>query len=159
IVPSSAKRLYLASLAASICVVLLQRKYYAYHFTTFYILLTPIAAIGVEWLLQTAHRRSSQGVIFASIVSVCWIISMPWEHLHKHWNDPHPILSNISTAYEDATWPDTSDAPTITYVESHTSISDRVEICSLDPRMRLHLHREPVGPYASLHAIGFGKDM
>jgi hypothetical protein len=150
--------LYIAAILASLAVVLMQRKYYAYHFTMYYILITPLAAYAIDRALAFLPKQAQ----LVSFILLFWILALPYENLIKHFRARpagESLIGGVTASFETATWPDTSDAPMVEYIESHTSSSDRVEVCSLDPRERLRLHREPVGPYASLHAIGFRKNI
>jgi hypothetical protein len=150
----SVLQLYVASLMVSLAIVLVQRKYYLYHFAMFSILLTPLAATGIERLLQYLPRRAQM----PAFIVIFWLCALPYEAFYKHFRhtpEGESFINGVIASYAGAVWPDTADVPVIAYVRAHSSEHDRVEICSFDPRLRLHMMREPVGPYASLHAIGF----
>ncbi|MDP4199159.1 MAG: hypothetical protein Q8922_15080 [Bacteroidota bacterium] len=149
--------LYIASIVLTLAVVLLQRKYYLYHFAMFSILLTPIAAIGIERVLCYLPRKS-QWPIFIAVYFAC---SLPYEELWKHMAarpSGQPLTAKILASYHAMVWPDTAENRVVEYLSAPRRSEGYVEVCSYDPRMRLHLRREPAGPYASLHAIGMRAD-
>ncbi len=149
--------LYIASLVVTLAVVLLQRKYYLYHFAMFSILLTPVAAIGLDRLLRYLPSRSQ----FAVFVACYFLCSLPYEelvsHIRSRGQDESP-WQTISASFHSMVWPDMAEDSVVRYLNAPERSAGRVEVCSYDPRMRLHLGREPAGMYASLHALGFRRD-
>jgi hypothetical protein len=147
--------LYFSMIVLTIIFVLLQRKYYPYHFAPNLILLTPLAGIGVERMLRPIPTRWQ----IPLVVLVFFVSSLPYEALVRHRSEIRTSVPEwIASSYADVYWHDPAEPSIINYIRSHTSDSDRIEVCSFDPRIRLHLLRQPVGKYASLHPLGFLKN-
>jgi hypothetical protein len=144
-------QLYYAAIATSLLIVLIQRKYYPYHYSLFLLLLTPVGGIGIKRLLSYLP-----GVFQIPLfVILFWVMSLPYESLLKHIRVSGFSLPVVARSYQDAVWADPFENAAVHYVQDRTVHTDRVEVCSFDPRMHLHMRRESAGIYASLHPIGF----
>lgn len=157
-IPRHTVILFWSSIALTIVFVLMQRKYYPYHFAMYLILLTPLAGIGVERLLRPLPARLQMPLF----VFVFFVSSLPYEALIRHRADiveAHSISAWTLNSYGDVYWHDTAESAILQYVRVRTSDTDKVEVCSFDPRMRVHLQREPVGRFASLHPLGFRQNI
>ena len=150
--------LYVSFIALTLALVLIQRKYYGYHFALYGMLLTPLAALGMERVLQYLPSRIRMPLFFI----VFWILSMPLEMLTRY---AIPAASNgrpmqgITAALHATVWEDTAEDRVLDYFRQPQHRDGLVEVCSFDPRLRMHLLRGPAGIYASLHPLGFRTDL
>jgi hypothetical protein len=147
--------LYYSAIALTILLVLMQRKYYLYHYAIYLILLTPLAGIGIKRILRPIPARL-QMPLFVFMFFLC---SLPYEALLRDRSlaSRSPVLW-VQRSYGDVYWHDIAERSIISYIRNRTADTDRIEVCSFDPRLRVHLGRQPVGKYASLHAMGYLQD-
>jgi hypothetical protein len=149
--------LYISFVVLTIALILVQHKYYTYHFAMYGMLLTPLAAIGTERLLRYAPSRIAIPAFFC----IFWMLSLPLEMLTRYTVPAaeHGMFSQgLSTALHAAVWEDTSEGRILDYFQHPEHRAGRVEVCSFDARLRLHLMRGPAGIYVSLHPLGFRTD-
>jgi hypothetical protein len=149
--------LYISFVVLTLALILVQHKYYTYHFALYGMLLTPLAAIGVERLLRYAPLRIAMPAFFC----IFWILSLPLEMLTRYTvpaAEHGMFKEGLSSALHAAVWEDTSEGRILDYFQQPKHRAGRVEVCSFDARLRLHLMREPAGMYVSLHPLGFRTD-
>jgi len=154
--------LYWGLLAASMFIVLFQHKFFRYHFAPTFMLLCPIAAMGIDYVAHLFRPRLARGVCIVVSIYLCTFLTYKQPFvpaflmavLHGH----NGLNAAYDVHYNDAQWGGVRERQVLAYLSNESRTTDRIEVCSLDPALRSHLWRMPAGPHALPAAIAFGKD-
>jgi len=159
------RAIYLSFVLLALAIVLMQRKYYSYHFVMFVVLLTPIAAHGIESFLGSGFVRRIVGdallprrVAWVILFAGLWILSLPYETLLQSFRHRYPTESFahiLQSSFRSMAWPDPSDEPTLEYLSQPDRAHASVEVASFDPGLRFRLARLKEGKYPTLEALGY----
>ena len=151
--------IYISFIALSLFTILVQRKFYSYQFVLLVVLLAPVAALGIEWLVDVASAvhipRRAAGI---AIISFLCILSLPYEVLIRQFRDrPHNerLTTTIESAYRAMVFSDPSDGPTVAYFSEPDRQHATLEVASFDPRLRFKLARPEMSRYPTLEALGY----
>jgi hypothetical protein len=146
--------LYISFIAITLALILWMHKYYLYHYAMVDILLTPIAALGLEAILSRIPRSFRWTIA----VLVLGFFAMPREMLlrsYRHGDFSRSFKHGIQTSFNASVNLDSTFGQTMNFFNGPERKQSSVEVCSFDPRLRAALDREPATPYSSLHPIGF----
>jgi len=154
--PSYVERLFLKiSVLLSILIVVVQGKNFPNHFATFFMFLIPFAAIGIDQIVRHIINPLRQ---FYAVVLCCLICFIQFNPISLtsfllgilEKNDPFHAVQELDS---DTLYGSAVQDQLIRYVNQRSGMSDEVEICSLNPTVRLHLQRKCAGYFPSLHPL------
>jgi hypothetical protein len=150
--------LFYMLLVAAFGIAMLMRKYFSYHFAPFFLLLLPLAAVGIE---QFATRfKTVLGRHNAILIScfLCTFVTYPPKAPFAFGLglilQTDPVAFTYQTQLPDSSWGAVPEQATIHYLSKPENAAGLVEICSYDPHLRLHLGRECAGKYPVLVPLG-----
>ncbi len=154
------RMIYFTFIAIALFTILIQRKYYSYHFVTLVALLTPFAAHGIESMVDWAAslRFIPRRTAWIALISFLCLLSLPYEDLireFRHRTPSETLIEVLRATYRTAAYPDTSDAPTLDYFSTPDRKNATLEVASFDPRLRFRLARPIMSRYPTLEALGF----
>ncbi len=156
--------LYVGFLFGAIGIVIMMGKYYRYHLAPFYMLITPLTAIGIEKVLQNIQLKKFRLALQVGIIFFCSFIAYnpkaPLAFAKGLWNHSDPFLGAIDARRADPRFGAKTERAVIRYLNSHSSGDGTIEICGFDPFLRFDLQSERtiVGPYTTFHALAFRTD-
>jgi hypothetical protein len=154
--------LYGSLFASSVLIILLQQKYLWYHFAPFYLLLCPLSALGIEYVVSGIRSNVYRiGVIaiacfLSSFITYNPDLVMVFCKSIVHGNDG--IVAGYDLRYNDPNVGAIQERRVISYLERPENRTGTVEICSFEPALRLHLNRPSAGPYVLPTPIACGTD-
>ena len=156
------RAIYVSFIALSLFTILIQRKYYSYQFAMLVVLLTPIAALGIEWVVELAKTINiPRRAAWIGIISFLCLLSLPYEILIRQFRQRTPtesMLAILGNAYRTMSFSDPSDAATVAYFSEPNRQYATVEVASFDPRLRFRLARPEMSRYPTLEALGYRLD-
>jgi hypothetical protein len=148
---------YYGALAATLTVVVVQGKFWQYHWMPFCILIVPLAAIAMETMTEHIQGPLLRHYALMGCIVLCSFIQMNPKSQTSLLYDVTHRLSPFGDTYDFAsTQPDfgvKAERNTLRYLDS-LGVKDReVEICSIEPHLRLHFQHESLGSYGLLYPI------
>jgi hypothetical protein len=149
---------YVASLVATFAIIVIQQKYFRYHFAPFLMLLVPCAAVGISTLTSKINNAIWRHWIVLISLGLCSFIRFnPTSTiafglaLLSHDRDP---MTTVATTYSnDSLFGAKVESDVIRYFNETRNRDGLVEICSTDPTLRLHLDRPSATGYPALHML------
>ena len=132
--------LFILSLFSSAAIIMIQQKYFRYHFATFFTLLIPFAALAIEYLVMLARPRRRNRLLIALLLvtSTLWIqIPLVAGHMIRSFHRKDPIQTIAA------------------YLNRAGNQPKEIEICSLAPNLRRQLKYPCAGPYIIFQSLGF----
>ena len=150
--------LYSAFLLSAGFIVVIQGKFFRYHLASFFIFLTPMAAIGIDKIASFIKRELSRHNAIIACLVLCSIIRFnPTSSISTalallQHRDPLQYTYEINST--DTLFGAKPEMVLRNYFDRIENQTGSIEVCSFNPALRLHLNRLCVGRYPSLHALG-----
>jgi hypothetical protein len=148
---------YNIAIVITLSVVVIQGKFWQYQWMPFCIVVIPLAAIAIESIIQHAHRPVARHYALIGCIVLCSFIQMnPKSQASILFDITHrqPLFGDT---YDFATLrPDfgvKAEHATLHYLDSIGVKNREVEICSIEPHLRLHFQHEALGAYGLLYPI------
>ena len=151
------KLLYVACILSSLLIVIIQGKYFRNHISPFFILLVPLAAVGITSLTDRVNGEVRRHYAILGCLVICSLIrfkptsSLAFGLALLTHHDPFQAAYQVQ--YDDTLFGAKQEFAIQNYFQKKGNRSGLIEICSLDPLLRLHLHRTYATGYASLHTL------
>ncbi len=154
--------LYAAFVFSAVGVVVLMGKYYRYHLAPFFLLLSPLAAVGLEQAITFAatdlrrHFALLAGVFFCSFIG--YNPTAPLAFSLGVMTKTDPFARADVARRPDPKFGAITEKELLDYLRLPNNREGAIEVCSFAPFLRYHLQREPAGPYITFHALAFRTD-
>ena len=156
-VPKISPWFYYGALIATFATVVVQGKFWQYQWVPFCILLVPLAAIAIEWITERVSNPVARHYALIGCIMLCSFVQMnPKSQASILYDITHrqPLFGDT---YDFASLtPDfgvKAERSTLRYLDS-VGVKDReVEICAIEPHLRLHFQHEALGAYELLFPI------
>ncbi|MFI5200842.1 MAG: glycosyltransferase family 39 protein [Candidatus Kapaibacterium sp.] len=153
------RALYLSFIISALFIVLLQAKYFRYHFAPFFMLILPLAAIGIEDALSRIRglRKVPRFYLMAVFCFLCTFIrfkpvsSLAFGLGFLEHKDPFETTYRID--HSDSLYGAIPEQRLLRYMRLASNSKGVIEICSLDPVLRLHLRRTCASRYPTLQHL------
>ncbi len=154
------EKLIYASLAISaLLIALIMRKYFDYHFAPFYLLLMPLAALGIEQFASRFRRplQHHYAVVLAVYAAtfLAYVPRGPLAYGLAMTIRQNPVDLSYEAQYPNPYWGAKAEWAVERYLNAPANHAGRVEICSFTTNLQLHLGREAAGRYIQLLALAY----
>jgi 4-amino-4-deoxy-L-arabinose transferase-like glycosyltransferase len=137
-------KLYAAVALSGLLSIILQQKYFVNHFTLVAMLLMPLTAVGINTV--AGHFQSLP--VRATVLFICLALCV------LPFRASSFVRSNkTSNQLYERLYDSDADAAVGNYLSRNLKHSEEIEICSLDPTLRLESHYRCVGGYPSMHLL------
>jgi hypothetical protein len=151
------KVLYVSLIIGSFFIVILMHKFYPYHFAPFFMLLTPLAALGIDLFASRFKTISKQrfAIAIACFLStfIAFVPRSPLAFALALTEGRDPQTFTYLAEYRDSTWGAKKELAVRDYLERPENREGPIEVCSYNPMLRLHLNRYFAGIYVVLDPI------
>jgi hypothetical protein len=151
--------LYISLSLAILATALVMRKYFDYHFSPFYMMLMPLASLGIELFAARFLRPLSHHyAIVLGVYSATFLAYVPKAPLAfglALTMGQHPMDYVYAAQFPNPYWGAEAEWAVRRYLNSPTNRDGCVEICSFTTNLQLHLAREHVGKYIQLLALAY----
>ncbi len=153
---SKERILYFSLVLSALFIALIQAKYFRYHFAPFFILLVPLAAVGIK---NIASRIPHLGKVPHSylILVACFLCTFirfkPISSLAfglgllEHQN---PFKFTYQIDHPDSLYGANAEQNLLAFMRLPENSKGAIEVCSCDPVLRFHLKRLCVSRYPTL---------
>jgi 4-amino-4-deoxy-L-arabinose transferase-like glycosyltransferase len=148
---------YFIALAATFITVVVQGKFWQYQWTPFCIVIIPLVAIAVESISGRIREPVTRHYTVVGCIILCSFIQMNPKSQSSILFDITHRQPLFGDTYDFASLkPDygvKAERATLRYLDS-IGVKDReVEICSIEPHLRLHFRHEALGAFGLLYPI------
>ncbi len=152
------KLLYIGLILSAFVIVLIQGKFFRDHFATFFILLVPIGSLGILNFLNKFHLRiSARYWMIGVLCFLCTFVGLNDRNtlsFVRAVTQGQDITTTIyREARSDSSFGAIPEEKIIDFLHLPQNSNGSIEICSLDPNLRLHAGQVCVSRYPTLQHL------
>jgi hypothetical protein len=155
--------LYWALLASALFIVVYQQKFFRYHFAPFFMLLCPLAALGIYFIAANIRFRSARIVFVALTIYLCSFLTYHQPYVQEFFKAVLHGRNGLVAAYDvhhnDPTWGGARERQVLAYLDRPENSQSTVEVISFDAALRSHLRQKSASPFVVQASIAIGKDL
>jgi len=151
------KLVYIISVVSFLLIVAVQGKFFRYHLAPFFMLLIPVAGMGIKSVTDMIRTPVKRHYAILACLALCSLVRFnPTSSLAfglailEH--EP-PFQRTYDAVYTDSLFGPREESAIKDYFRQQRNSEGIVEICSLDPTLRLHLNRKYASGFPTLHTL------